>query len=57
MVVRAWWEGADRRLTIRVISRSDVLVPAETRALATTAEEVCAHIVTWLERLTEVAPP
>ena len=49
LIVRAWHEGIDRQLRIRVTYRRDVLPASRTVATAaTTADEVCGHVRTWL---------
>jgi hypothetical protein len=51
LVIRAWLEGPDQRLIVRIMKTSDVANQSVTVTVAGTAEDVSATVRAWLEEV------
>ena len=51
LVIRAWLEGPDQRLIVRIMKTSDVANQSVTVTVAGTAEDLSATVRAWLEEV------
>jgi hypothetical protein len=51
LTIRAWREGEDHRLRARLLVATDVSGEIKTTELASSVDEVCSIVRTWLDEI------
>jgi hypothetical protein len=57
LVLRAWVEGGDAGLRVRVIQSTEGAAAEPASSVSATVDDVCALVRAWLEDLVHGAPP